>query len=46
MSGKARVSMRLYLLGFRLAIVVVMIYLGGQWRVVLQPWLAKVDAPG
>ena len=46
MSGRARVSMRLYHLDSRLAIVIVMIYQGGRWRVVLQLWLARVDVPG
>ena len=46
MSGRARVSKRLYHLDSRLAIVVVMIYLGGRWRVVSQLWLVRADVPG
>ena len=45
MNGRASVSMRLYHLDSRLAIVVVMIYLGGRWIVVLQLWLARADVP-
>ena len=46
MSGRVRVWRRLYHLSFRLAIVVVTIYLGGRWRVVSQLGLGRADGTG
>ncbi len=43
MSGRVRAWRRSYHLDFLLAIVAVMIYLGGRWKVVSELWLGKAD---